>query len=63
MITLIFFENGKRIAAFDTELEPKIASTSTIKKKLYQVDAVRYVFEGNSNYIRLDVTEQQENKN
>jgi hypothetical protein len=62
MITLIFFENGKRIAAYDTELEPEIATTCIVKGKQYQVDSVRFVFESNCSYLRLDVTGQQESK-
>ena len=60
MITLRFFENGNQIAAFDTELEPKIATTCIVKGKQYQVNTVRFVFENNCSYLRLDVTEQQE---
>ena len=60
MITLRFFKDNKQIFATDCEIEPKITSTCVLKKKQYQVDAVRYIFEENSNYIRLDVSEQQE---
>jgi hypothetical protein len=63
MITLRFFKDNKQIFATDCEIEPKITSTCVLKKKQYQVDAVRYVFEGNTNYIRLDVSEQGESKN
>ena len=62
MITLRFFENGKQLAAYDTELEPKIANTCIVKDKQYQVDSVRFVFENNCSYLRLDVTEQEANE-
>lgn len=62
MLTLKFYHNDKMIAAFDTELEPKITSTCSIKGKEYKVDSVRFVFETNCSFLRLDVTEQQESK-
>jgi hypothetical protein len=60
MITLKFFKDNRQIFALDCELEPKLSSTCIIKKKQFQVNMVRYVFDGNSNFIRLDVSEQKE---
>jgi hypothetical protein len=62
MITLRFFQYNKQIAAFDTELEPNIKSTIQLKGKMYTVDSVRYVYDTNSSYLRLDVSKQAEIK-
>jgi hypothetical protein len=59
-ITLRFFEKGKQIAAFDTELKPEILATCSIKGKTYDVYGVQFVFENNGSYLRLDVSKQPE---